>query len=184
MKNMLKISLALSVATSAALFADEPANVNLEEIKVVSATGYEQNIADAPASISVITQENIKKRNYQDLADIVNDLPSDATYTLGAASKKGISLRGLGAKYTKIVIDGRPATSDSAYKGLRAIGTGQNFLPPASAIERVEVIRGPMSSLYGSDAMGGVINIITKGFSNEISGSVGGYTTPLLEKAT
>lgn len=177
MKNMLKISLALSVATSAALFADEPANVNLEEIKVVSATGYEQNIADAPASISVITQENIKKRNYQDLADIVNDLPSDATYTLGAASKKGISLRGLGAKYTKILIDGRPATSDSAYKGLRAIGTGQNFLPPASAIERVEVIRGPMSSLYGSDAMGGVINIITKGFSNEISGSVGGYYT-------
>ena len=52
-----------------------------------------------------------------------------------------------------------------------------NFIPPAEAIERIEVIRGPMSSLYGSDAVGGVINIITKKDFSKFSGNVGISTT-------
>ncbi|MGP1449557.1 MAG: TonB-dependent receptor domain-containing protein [Wolinella sp.] len=149
----------------------------LEEVKVTSATGFEQNIKDAPASISIITGEELKKRNHQDIENMIKDIPGVFGATLGAASRRGITMRGLGQKYTKILIDGRPATSDSAYKGLRAVGSSQNFLPPANTIERIEVIRGPMSSLYGSDAMGGIINIITKGFSNEFHGNLNGYYT-------
>ena len=179
MRVIYKLSLITAIATAgiSGEIEKQDKSVNLGEITVVSATGYRQNIQDAPASISVLTQKEIRKRNYQDVSAMVEDLPSAFTATLGAASRKGISLRGLSQKYTKILIDGKPATSDSAYKGLRSIGSSQNFLPPANAIERIEVIRGPMSSLYGSDAMGGVINIITKGFSNEPSGNVNGYYT-------
>ena len=179
MRAIYKLSLTAAIATAgiSSEIEKQDKSINLGEITVVSATGYRQNIQDAPASISVLTQKEIQKRNYQDISAMVEDLPSAFTATLGAASRKGISLRGLSQKYTKILIDGKPATSDSAYKGLRSIGSNQNFLPPANAIERIEVVRGPMSSLYGSDAMGGVINIITKGFSNELSGNVNGYYT-------
>lgn len=174
MKSMPKISMLACLALSCAQAADE---VKLNEVTVTSATGFEQNIKDAPASVSVISQKEIAKRNHQDIESIVKDAPGVFGATLGAASRRGITMRGLGQKYTKILIDGRPATSDSAYRGLRAVGSAQNFLPPANTIERIEIVRGPMSSLYGSDAMGGVINIITKGFSNEFSGNVNGYYT-------
>jgi len=174
-----KLSLIVAIATAgiSGEIEKQDKSVNLGEITVVSATGYRQNIQDAPASISVLTQKEIQKRNYQDISAMVEDLPSAFTATLGAASRKGISLRGLSQKYTKILIDGKPATSDSAYKGLRSIGNSQNFLPPANTIERIEVIRGPMSSLYGSDAVGGVINIITKKNFSKFSGSAAISTT-------
>ena len=174
MKSMPKISMLACLALSCAQAADE---VKLNEVTVTSATGFEQNIKDAPASVSVISQKEIAKRNHQDVESIVKDTPGVFGAMLGAATRRGIIIRGLGQKYTKILIDGRPATSDSAYRGLRAVGSSQNFLPPANTIERIEIVRGPMSSLYGSDAMGGVINIITKGFSNEFSGNVNGYYT-------
>ncbi len=82
------------------------------------------------------------------------------------------------SKYTKILIDGRPISNESGFPGFGSQGGIQGFLPPANAIQRVEVIRGPMSSLYGTDAMGGVINIITKGFSNEFTGNINSYYTP------
>ncbi|WP_169755243.1 TonB-dependent receptor domain-containing protein [Campylobacter curvus] len=177
MRKGLKISLVLLSVASGFIYGDEPTEVRLDEVTVVSATGFEQNIKDAPASISVITQKQIAKKNHQDVESIIKDVPGVFGMTLGAASRRGITVRGFGSRYTKILIDGRPATSDSAYKGLRAIGSSQNFLPPANTIERVEVVRGPMSSLYGTDAIGGVINIITKGFSNELTGNVNGYYT-------
>ena len=171
---MPKISMLACLALSCAQAADE---VKLNEVTVTSATGFEQNIKDAPASVSVISQKEIARRNHQDIESVVKDAAGVFGATLGAAGRRGITMRGLGQKYTKILIDGRPATSDSAYRGLRAVGSAQNFLPPANTIERIEIVRGPMSSLYGSDAMGGVINIITKGFSNEFSGNVNGYYT-------
>ncbi|MEB6762891.1 TonB-dependent receptor plug domain-containing protein, partial [Escherichia coli] len=73
-----------------------------------------------------------------------------------------ISIRGMPASYTLILIDGvrQGGSGDVTPNGFSAMNTG--FMPPLAAIERIEVIRGPMSTLYGSDAMGGVVNIITK----------------------
>ncbi|MFS2324742.1 TonB-dependent receptor [Brucella sp. H1_1004] len=147
--------------------------ITLNQI-VVSATGFEQNITDAPASISVIPGEELEKRAYRDLGDALRDVQGVAV--TGAAAERDIFIRGLPGTYTLILVDGkRQSTRDARTNGNS--GFEQSFLPPANAIERIEVIRGPMSSLYGSDAMGGVINVITKKVADKWSGSLSVDTT-------
>jgi len=132
--------------------------ITLNQI-VVTATGFEQNITDAPASISVVPGESLERGAYRDLGDALRDVQGVAV--TGAAAERDIFIRGLPGTYTLILVDGkRQSTRDARTNGNS--GFEQSFLPPANAIERIEVIRGPMSSLYGSDAMGGVINVITK----------------------
>lgn len=171
MKSALKISICAAVFINLPLFANE--DKVLPEVKVVSATGFEQNIKDAPATLSVITKEALEKKNHKDIESMTKDIPSLFGATLGAANRRGISIRGLSQRHTKILVNGMPVPGDNAYKGLRSVGGSYSFIPPASAISRIEVIRGPMSSLYGSDALGGVINIITDEFSNEFGANLG-----------
>jgi outer membrane receptor for ferrienterochelin and colicins len=141
--------------------------VKLNQI-VVTATGFEQNITDAPASITVVPGEELEKGAYRDLTDALKDVQGVAV--TGPAAERDIYIRGLPGSYTLLLVDGkRQSTRDARTNGNS--GFEQSFLPPANAIERIEVIRGPMSSLYGSDAMGGVINIITKKVSDKWSGS-------------
>ena len=170
----LHLSLVAVSVLTAQLWGGQEAD--LGEI-VVSATAFEQDIKEAPASISVISQKEIEKRNHKDVADIVKDIPGvySAPRFSSMKGKSDIRMRGMDSKYTKILIDGRPVSSESAFPGFGSQGSIQSFIPPANAIARVEVIRGPMSSLYGTDAMGSVINIITKGFSNEPSANINGY---------
>lgn len=140
---------------------------------VVSASGFEQSLKDAPASISVITQEDIERKNATSIADLLVDIPGvDVRNGVGKTSGLNVSIRGMSASDTLILIDGRRQTTstDVTPNGFGEAATG--FIPPLSAIERIEVIRGPMSTLYGSDAMGGVINIITKKVSDQWSGNV------------
>ncbi|MDR1555210.1 MAG: TonB-dependent receptor, partial [Campylobacteraceae bacterium] len=150
--------------------------VKLDEIKVVSAVGYEQNIADAPASIFVITKEELEKKSFNDLTEVLKNVPG--VYVEGGSVFKDISIRGMGSSYTLYLIDGKPMSGNDAHSpNAMAGGVATNSLPPVSAIERIEVVRGPMSSLYGSEAMGGVINIITKKAPSEWSGNVKGEYT-------
>lgn len=137
---------------------------------VVSAAGFEQNMFHAPASISVITPEDLEKRPITDVTDVIREIPG-ASLTNGEGRNVDISLRGMPAGYTLILIDGkRENLTGIARKGNNNVK--QSFLPPSSAIERIEVIRGPMSTIYGSDAMGGVINIITKKSADAWQGEI------------
>ena len=171
MKSALKISICAAIFINLPLFANE--DKVLPEVKVVSATGFEQNIKDAPATLSVITKEALEKKNHKDIESMTKDIPSLFGTTPEAANRRGISIRGFSPRFTKILVNGMPVPGDNAYKGLRSVGGSYSFVPPASAISRIEVIRGPMSSLYGSDALGGVINIITDEFSNEFGANLG-----------
>src|SRR5690606_19030180 len=108
------------------------------------------------------------------LADALRDVEGiDVRGATGKTGNLNISIRGMPSDYTLVLIDGRRqnVAGDVTPNGFGDTSTG--FIPPMSAIERIEVIRGPMSTLYGSDAMGGVINIITRKVSKEWGGSVG-----------
>ena len=148
--------------------AAENAVTELEQV-VVTASGFEQNVRNAPASITVVTREQLEKGQFRDLTDALRNVQG-VTVT-GVANEKDIYIRGLPGNYTLILVDGkRQSTRDARTNGNS--GFEQSFVPPVQAIERIEVVRGPMSSLYGSDAMGGVINIITRKVGDSWSGSV------------
>jgi outer membrane receptor for ferrienterochelin and colicins len=165
------VALAACFPLSPALAADAAADLN--EI-VVTAAGFEQKIADAPASISVITQEELMQKRYTNLAQALADVEGvDIAQGTGKTGGLNISIRGMPSDYTLILIDGRRQNNGGSITPNGFGETSTSFMPPLSAIERIEVIRGPMSTLYGSDAMGGVINIITRKVSNAWGGSVG-----------
>ncbi len=159
---------AITLAICTAAQADEA--LELQPTTVVSAAGYEQNIAKAPASISVITREQLQKQAYGSIVDAVKNIPG--VYVTGGGQMQDISIRGMTAGYTLYLVDGRPLSAGRSVNTNGSDGGKQIGLPPLSAIERIEVIRGPMSSLYGSEAMGGVINIITRKGSDDWHGTV------------
>lgn len=140
----------------------------------MSATaGSEKNVVDAPASVSVISKEELEQKPYRDLGEAIKEIPGVSVE--GTSNKLGanaISIRGMPAGYTLFLIDGlRQNPSGDVATANLGVGVYNTFMPPLSAIERIEVIRGPMSTLYGSDALGGVINVVTKPITKQWSGS-------------
>lgn len=152
-KMVRNVAALLAVCSGTLLSANE--TTTLDEVQVVTtAGGYEQNIADAAATISVITKEELENKSYSDVTDVLKNVPG--VYVNGGGSNQSISIRGMGASYTLYLIDGKPMQDNQAFSPNGSGGGNQiNFLPPLEAIERIEVVRGPASSLYGSDAMGG-----------------------------
>ncbi len=146
--------------------------ITLEEI-VVTATKTEKKVEDAPGSVTVIDHDDLKKQNIQTVDDALNGLSGvfvKRTKGLMDATAS-VRLRGFnGDQYTLILLDGQPL--NDAYTG----GLDWGSLP-AGNIERIEVIRGAASALYGGNAMGGVINIITKTPEKLELEATGGYGT-------
>ncbi|QNI03816.1 ligand-gated channel protein [Halomonas sp. SH5A2] len=139
---------------------------------VVTASGFEQQVVNAPASISVVSREQLEDGYYQDVTDALRDVPGVIVTGGGAGDNgKDITMRGMPSQYTLILVDGRPQNSRESRPNGSA-GFEQDWLPPLQAIERIEVVRGPMSTLYGSDAIGGVINVITRKVADSWHGNV------------
>ncbi|GGD69352.1 TonB-dependent receptor domain-containing protein [Lacimicrobium alkaliphilum] len=167
-------SLALCIAISchSGVIANEQATPGLEHI-VVTATGFEQKLTEAPASISVITNEDIKTRPFTSLLDAVKYQEGiDIGTTRDKTGQGSISMRGLTGEYTLILIDGRRQNNHGDIYPNNFGGNAFNHVPPLEAIERIEVIRGPASTLYGADALGGVINVITKRHTEDWTGAI------------
>ncbi|PSU35853.1 TonB-dependent receptor domain-containing protein [Photobacterium lutimaris] len=143
-----------------------------DEQMVVTATRTETTLAKAPASISVVTEEDILSEPSLALNDLVKNIAGvESQMDGGRAGREMISIRGLNPKFTMILVNGRKLSSSNA------IFRGNDFdlsAIPKESIERVEVIRGPMSALYGSEALGGVINVITKQPTNEWNSQISG----------
>ncbi len=145
---------------------------------VVTATGYAQRIENAPASITLIPREELQQERFNNLADALVDVEGvDVGATAGKTGGLTISMRGMPSDYTLILIDGRRQNAPGNVTPNGFNETSTSFIPPLSAVERIEVVRGPMSTLYGSDAMGGVINIITRQVGDRWSGTASLNTT-------
>ncbi len=148
------------------------ANERIERI-VVTASGFATKLIDAPASVTVVTREDLEMKPYAGLADALRDIEG---IDVGSGQDKNgnlsITMRGLPAEYTLVLIDGR-RQNDTGDIGPNNFGNSQYmYMPPLAAIDRIEVVRGPMSTLYGSDAIGGVVNIITRRALDEWHGDM------------
>ncbi|MCA1771844.1 MAG: TonB-dependent receptor [Halomonas sp.] len=169
-RTVLASAVALTVS-SPAVYAQQ--SDQLDNI-VVSASGFEQAMVDAPASISVVSREELERKRVTSVADALRDVEGvDVGGQVGKTGGRNISMRGMPSDYTLILIDGRRQNTAGSVTPNGFGETSTSFFPPVASIERIEVIRGPMSTLCGSDAMGGVINIITRKVDREWTGSIG-----------
>ncbi|WP_417780917.1 TonB-dependent receptor domain-containing protein [Stutzerimonas xanthomarina] len=153
----LSLTLLASLMPLAALAA-EP--VALEQ-QVITATQTAHSELSAPASVSVVTREELEQRPVYNLADAVKYLPGVHLNPSSTYGRQEIKLRGMDSDYTLLLVNGRRINSRDALSSNYANDFDLSSIPMA-AIERIEVIRGPMSSLYGADALGGVVNVILR----------------------
>src|SRR5918997_6510536 len=153
--------LAASLLASATLatrpsLAQQPPQENPDV--VVTATRTPQPIQRLGSAVTVITAEEIAKSSARDVADLLRQSPGvTVTQNGGPGQIQTVSLRGGEVRHTLVLVDGIRVNDPSS--------TGREFdfsTLVLADVERIEVLRGPQSALYGSDAMGGVINIITK----------------------
>lgn len=121
----------------------------------VTATRVTRDLMDVPMSVGVVTADDIKKSGVTTIGELIQDVPGVELQNDGTPGLIRVSVRGEGTMRSTILIDGQRI---SEHKSM----SGTPILIDPSAVERVEVIKGPASVLYGSDAIGGVINIITK----------------------
>lgn len=155
---LLRTAAAVSSAL-AALYAFAPAAHAEEALTTetvrVTASRVEQELMDVPMSVSVLTAEDIERSSAQTVGDLLKDIPGVKVMNDGSQGMKRVQIRGEDAFRTLVMIDGQRV---SEHKSM----SGAPILISPDEIERIEVIKGPASVLYGSDAVGGVVNIITK----------------------
>ena len=187
----LMLALLPLLATTQALAQEKPSiesltDMSIEELmslrieSVYGASGFKQKVTEAPASVTIITSEDIQRYGYRTLADILRNVPGfyvtyDRNYSyLGV---RGFGLPGQYNNSIALLIDGH-RLNDNIFDGA-LIGT--EFPLDVDLIDRVEVIRGPNSSLYVASAFLGVINVITKRGRDvsqvAVSGEVASYQT-------
>jgi len=158
---VLGVALLASAGTASAADLTKLSIEELLNVEVYSASKFAQKITEAPASISIITATDIKGYGYRTLADILRsvrgmDVTHDRNYSyLGA---RGFNRAGDYNNRILLLVDGY-RFNDAVYD-YSPIGT--EFILDVDLIERVEVVRGPGSSIYGSNAFFGVVNVITK----------------------
>lgn len=153
-----------ALAASSAATAQEV--VTSDTVKV-TASRVEQELQDVNMSVSVITAADIARSNARTVGELLKDVPGVQINNDGGQGIKRVGLRGENAFRTLVMIDGQKMAEHKSM-------SGSPLMIDPSQIERIEVIKGPASVLYGSDALGGAINIITKkggtdGFNADVS---------------
>lgn len=135
--------------------AEEPA----QEI-VITANRLKNQKVDTPADVTVITSQQISDRGYRTVTDALEDVPGARVLDQGTpAFERKIMLNG--DERVVVMVDGRRVNNSMGPTSGKST-LDANTLPPVSMIERIEVVKGGASTLYGADAVGGVINVITK----------------------
>ena len=156
---------------------------DLMDIEIVSAVRQNQNITDAPSIVSVITENQIKERGYLSVDEALNSIAGLDVIT--DYYQPNLGIRGINgglrswSRLVKVMIDGQSVSFRS---------NSDNYLDasliPIDAIEKIEIIRGPNSALYGKDAFLGVVNIITKSGSKLEKASISHFLANINENSS
>ncbi|MEC8373576.1 MAG: TonB-dependent receptor plug domain-containing protein, partial [Pseudomonadota bacterium] len=157
--NFSKIALALIVSgLSSASIAETFEDANFEQITVTSSR-FDTDIDEIASSVSVIDSEQMDKMVATDIRDLVRFEPGVVVEGGGRFGLSGLNIRGINADRVLMLLDGAPIADEFSFgPGLSA---RRDFID-VDMIDRVEIIRGPASTLYGSDAIGGVVSFISK----------------------
>lgn len=151
---------------------EDPSTENLEEV-IVTATRTIRQLSSLPLPAQIITKKDLKQSNAIRLNDILNEQAGLVTVPEFGGGE-GLQLQGLDSQYTLILVDGMPLIGRSA-------GTLDISRITVGNIKQIEIVKGASSSLYGSEALGGVINIITEtpkqGLNGNLSYSLSSYNT-------
>jgi vitamin B12 transporter len=125
---------------------------------LVTATRLETPIDQAGQAATVITGEEIERRQHRTVVDVLREVPGlSVTQSGGIGNQTSVFVRGANSNHTLVLIDGMRVNDPSTPSGIF------NFAHLTTAeVDRIEVVLGPLSTLYGTDAIGGVINIITR----------------------
>jgi outer membrane receptor for ferrienterochelin and colicin len=157
-------ALVLTATAAAQQESTDLSQASLEElsnIQVYSASKHMQSASDAPASVTVVTADEIQKYGYRNLADILRSVPGfyvtyDRDYTF--VGVRGFGRLGDWNSRILVLIDGHRINNNVLGQAM----LGNEFLVDVDMIDRVEIVRGPSSSLYGANAFFAVINVITR----------------------
>lgn len=150
------LATALQPLRAASPAAPDPAAL---ETVTVTATLSEHDLRLAPASTTVIDRAELESGNPQNVLEAVRQAPGITLSPRQVGGRKTLSLRGMEGRHVLTMVDGRRIVATDDVVGHSDYQYGW---VPMAAVERIEVIRGPMSTLYGSEALGGVINLITR----------------------
>ena len=173
--------LSLSADAAATAPAPEPAAGSSDEL-VVTGSRIKRTSFATPSAVEVVDRKALGASGAQRMGDVVKnmDINSGSEFNTDVSTAAGgttsFNLRGLGLSSTLVLLNGRRLVQTAT-----ASSDGSNFVDintiPVSAIERIEILKGGASAIYGSDAVAGVVNIITRKKMNGFEAQVGGQTT-------
>ncbi|NUF27254.1 TonB-dependent receptor [Gilliamella sp. ESL0254] len=146
----------LTLCFSADTFAEENRTSSHDTI-IVTADRNEKSIWDSAVSVNAINRDDIEKQNGDSVAEVLRDIPGVEITDNSLAGRKQIMIRGEAPSRILMLIDGQEVTYHRS-----GHGSGAGVLIDMESVERIEVIKGPHSVLYGSQAIGGVVNFITR----------------------
>ena len=164
--NSIRHAVRYALLTSAAAAAAGPAygaDSTIQEVVVTGSRIAQPNL-ETTSPVTQVTAEDIAVQGVTRVEDLINQLPQafaaqNASVSNGATGTATVNLRGLGAPRTLVLVDGRRMPYGGVSSASAAADLNQI---PAAMVERVEVLTGGASAVYGSDAIGGVVNFIMK----------------------
>ncbi len=160
-KSTLAIAVALPLSSYASISQAQTSTQQSDDTVVVTANRFEQKLDSTTAPVVVVTKQEIENIQATDLLDVLNTLPGiQVARNGGYGQASSIFVRGTNDTHTLVLIDG-------ARVGSSTTGTASLSVIPLVSVARIEYLRGPRAAVYGSDALGGVINIITDSSSEE-----------------
>jgi len=156
--------LAIALGTVPARAQVPPVSENV----VVTATAAPENINEVGAAVTVVTREEIERNGWRTVQDVLRSVPGAAVVRSGGpGAQTSVFLRGANSTHTLVLVDGVRVNSP--------FFPGYDFtLLSTENVERIEIVRGPFSALYGSESIGGVVHVFTRPAGDKLSGRVVG----------